>query len=432
MNEFAKQLNEEIKNENSSIYNMLSDLGKKLYYPKGILSQSEDAKKKAYRFDATIGIATEDDVPMHFQHIQKHFVGYAPEEIYPYAPPAGKQALRELWKKKLLNDNLSLRNQVFGLPIVTNALTHGLSITADLFVNPGDSIIVPDKYWGNYQSIYQTQRMGNLLTYPLFDEHKRFHTEAFRSILLKQKKRGKAIVILNFPNNPTGYTPLKEEVEEITSALYEAAEEGINIVVILDDAYFGLFYEDSIKESLFGKFAGIHPRILPIKIDGVTKESYVWGLRVGFITYASKNSKILDVLEQKTKGLIRGTVSSGSHLSQTVILHSLKSSEFQKERQEKFKLMEKRAKKVKEVLNQKKYEKYWSYYPFNSGYFMCLKLKEVNAEKLRHHLLNQYGVGVVAFNSKDLRVAFSCVEERDIEELLNLIYKAVKDLTESK
>jgi len=90
--------------------------------------------------------------------------------------------------------------------------------------------------------------------------------------------------------------------------------------------------------------------------------------------------------------------------------------------------MKERAKKVKEVLNGEKYDKYWSYYPFNSGYFMCLQLKKINAEKLRVHLLNQYGVGTVAISSTDLRVAFSCVEEHEIEELFNLIYKGAEDL----
>lgn len=90
--------------------------------------------------------------------------------------------------------------------------------------------------------------------------------------------------------------------------------------------------------------------------------------------------------------------------------------------------MKERAKKVKEVLNGEKYDKHLSYYPFNSGYFMCLQLKKINAENLRVHLLNQYGVGTVAISSKDLRVAFSCVEEHEIEELFNLIYKGAKDL----
>jgi len=424
----AKKLNEAIKTENPNIYDMLSDLGKNLYNPKGILSQSAEASERAYRFNATIGIATEEHEPMHFQHIQNHFIGYSPEDIYPYAPPAGKQLLRELWNEKLLLDNPSLHDKNFGLPIVTNALTHGLSIAADIFANPEDCVIVPDKYWGNYQSIFHVRRGANLLTYQMFNKERRFNTSSFKETILNQKSKGKAIIILNFPNNPTGYTPDTQEVKEIISVIYEAAQAGIKIVAILDDAYFGLFYENSIKESLFGQLASLHQNILPIKVDGATKENYVWGLRVGFITYASPNSVILNALEQKTTGLIRGTISSSSHLSQTVILRSLQSQEFEQEKQQKFQLMERRAKKVKEVLNQEEYDKYWSYYPFNSGYFMCLQLKQINADALRMHLLNQYGVGTVAINSTDLRVAFSCVEEHEIEELFNLIYKGAEDL----
>lgn len=173
----------------------------------------------------------------------------------------------------------------------------------------------------------------------------------------------------------------------------------------------------------------MHPRILPIKIDGATKENFVWGLRVGFITFASENFNILDALEQKTKGLIRGTISSSSHFSQTVILQSLQSKEYEIEKKTKFEIMKRRAKKVKQLLNLNSYHEQWSYYPFNSGYFMCIKLKEVNAEKLRQHLLAKYEVGTIAINSTDLRIAFSCVDEDDLEELFELIYKGAKDLT---
>ena len=429
MNDLAVQLNTDIINENHHIYDMLSTLGKNVYYPKGILSQSSEAAQKATRFNATIGIATEGNEPMHFQHIQEQLSGYEPKEIYPYAPPAGVQKLREVWKVKIIKDNLDLQKGDFGLPIVTNALTHGLSIAADLFTDNGDTVIVPDKYWGNYQSIFHLRRGAHLVTYPLFNEHGQFHVSAFQETLFKQKTVGKAIVLLNFPNNPTGYTPSIEEVGGIIKALYEAAQEGINVVVILDDAYFGLFYEDSIKESLFGKLAGLHQRILPIKIDGATKENYVWGLRVGFITYASKSPVLLNALEQKTKGIIRGTISSSSHLSQTVILKSLQSEEFNQEKQQKYDIMKRRANKVKEVLNKEKYNKYWSYYPFNSGYFMCLQLKTVDAEELRVHLLNKYSVGTIAINSTDLRIAFSCVEERDMDELFDLIYEGIKELS---
>lgn len=431
LNVLAKQLNDTIKNENPYIYNMLSNLGKNVFYPKGILSQSAEASKKAYRFNATIGIATENSQPMHFKHIQDKLVGYSPKDIYPYAAPEGKKSLREAWKEKLLRENPSLQNKSIGLPIVTNALTHGLSIAADLFVDPYDTIIVPDKYWGNYHSIFHVRRGGNLVTFPLFDEKQQFNISSFRECLLKQSLSGKAIVLLNFPNNPTGYTPHIEEAERIISVLYEAALADIKLVVLLDDAYFGLFYEDSIKESLFGRLAGLHPKILPIKIDGATKENYVWGFRVGFLTYAAESEAVLAALEGKTKGIIRGTISSSSHLSQTITLDSLQSKWFEEEKQEKFNILERRAKKVKEILEKEKYKnKYWTYYPFNSGYFMCLRLIKLNAEKLRLHLLDHYGVGTIAINNMDLRIAFSSVEEKDLEELFDLIYKGAKDLEE--
>ena len=76
MNNLAAQLNDTLNQENPYVYEMLSELGKSLFYPKGILSQSAEAGKKATRYNATIGIATEEDGPMHFEHIQKHFVGY--------------------------------------------------------------------------------------------------------------------------------------------------------------------------------------------------------------------------------------------------------------------------------------------------------------------------------------------------------------------
>ncbi len=53
----AAKLNEVIEHENPYVFGMLSDLGKRLYFPRGILAQSAEAKDKAYRYDATIGIA---------------------------------------------------------------------------------------------------------------------------------------------------------------------------------------------------------------------------------------------------------------------------------------------------------------------------------------------------------------------------------------
>lgn len=429
MNPLAQQLNDTIAREHPHLSGMLSQLGKAIYFPKvGILSQSAEARQKANVYNATIGIATENGKPMYLDAIHRHLSGFDPKDLYDYAPPAGKPELRRLWREKLLRENPSLAGKSFGLPIVTNALTHGLSIVADLFVDAGDPVILPDKNWENYELTFGVRRGARLVYYPLYDNQWKFNAAGLRDALLAQKAHGKAIVLLNFPNNPTGYTPGPAEGEAIVAAIREAAEAGINVVAVTDDAYFGLFFEDSLHESLFGRLCGLHERVLPIKIDGATKEDYVWGFRVGFITYGGLSENCLDALEQKTLGIIRATISSGPHPSQTFVLEALKSPDFDRQRAEKFAIMKRRANKVKQLLDSGKYGDDWTYYPFNSGYFMCLRLKTADAEAVRRRLLEAYGVGTIALGPNDLRVAFSCIEEDQLEDLFDRIHQAVLDV----
>jgi len=428
LNEIAQKLNKQIQSENPYIYELLSELGKKLYFPKGILTQSAEANQKAFRFNATIGIATEEGQPMYLPVIQETLSSYQPKDLYQYAPPAGKPELRKIWREKMLEENPSLNGKTYGLPVVTNALTHGLSIVADMFINVNDPLILPDKLWENYNLIFGVRQGAKVVTFPFYTDNGEINVVGMKETLLSQKQHGKAVLLLNFPNNPTGYTPNELEADKIVKVIKDVAEEGINLVVITDDAYFGLFYEDSIQESLFGRIANLHPRVLAIKIDGPTKEEYVWGFRVGFITFAAATISILNALENKVLGIIRGTFSSGSHPSQTFVLQALQSPDFPAQKQQKFEILKQRALKVKEVLANKKYQGVWDYYPFNSGYFMCLRLKNAEAEKLRLHLLQSYGVGVISLGESDIRIAFSCVEEQDLQELFDLIYQGVKDL----
>ncbi|WP_223069581.1 aminotransferase class I/II-fold pyridoxal phosphate-dependent enzyme [Paenibacillus caui] len=428
MNPLASQLNDRLKTDSPYVYDMLSTLGREIYFPKeGILSQSAEAGSHAKKYNATIGIATENGGPMHLAVIQDTLSAYNPKDLYPYAPPAGKPELRKVWRDKMLAENPSLSGKSFGNPIVTNALTHGLSIVADLLVDEGDAVIYPDKNWENYELTFGIRRHAKIINYPLFTEDMKFNSEGLRDALLSVQAGGKAVVVLNFPNNPTGYTPGEKEGNEIVAAVKEAAEAGINVVVVTDDAYFGLFFEHSLQESLFGRLADLHPRVLAVKVDGATKEEYVWGFRVGFITYAG-SPEATSVLEQKTMGIIRATISSASHPSQTFVLQALKSEDFHPQKEEKFAVMKGRANKVKALLDSGKYGDVWEYYPFNSGYFMCLKLKTVDAEALRQRLLHEYGVGTIALGDHDLRIAFSCIAEENLEEIFDLIHQAVLDL----
>ena len=84
-----------IERENPHVFAMLSELGKRLYFPKGILAQSAEAKDKAKRYNATIGIARENGGPMFLPSVMRYFHDLTPAEALTYAPATGRPDLRK-------------------------------------------------------------------------------------------------------------------------------------------------------------------------------------------------------------------------------------------------------------------------------------------------------------------------------------------------
>lgn len=401
----------------------LSDRGKAMSFSyHGVLGQAAEARGK--RFDATIGIALEDDrTPMRLVPEDCH-LSLDPKEVYPYAPGFGVKTLREGWMKFLKKKNPSLCSCT-SVPIVTCGLTHALSIAGYLFLDPGDEVIIPNKYWDNYEMIFErvyggTLRMFNTFRGDVFD------VDACKKELRKTTGQ-RAILLLNFPNNPTGYTVTEQEADAITEMLREAAAEQ-PLIVLVDDAYFGLVYEEGIyQESLFAQLADLHENLLVVKIDGATKEDFVWGHRVGFITFARKGMTEEEgtLLADKAAGVVRATVSNGPHISQSWLVHLYNTASYDAQKREKFEILKKRYQKVREVLRDKKYMNAFKALPFNSGYFMCVELEVgIDAERVRKLLLEKFDTGVISVGTTMLRIAFSSVPEKDIPQLFENIYEA--------
>ena len=72
------------------------------------------------------------------------------------------------------------------------------------------------------------QNGAKLRTFPFFNEAMTtFNIEAFRGALAEREGQ-RSVVVLNFPNNPTGYHPSKDEAAAIVKALTEAAEAAVS------------------------------------------------------------------------------------------------------------------------------------------------------------------------------------------------------------
>ena len=422
MNTLADNLNKAL----GPVADLLSPAGRRIFFPYGgILGQGAEAKGCA--INATIGMAFEEDgTAMVMPSFAKRLT--IDKSAFLYAGSFGLPALREKWVELELKKNPSLKGKAFSSPVVTNALTHGLRVVAELFASDGDEVVVPDLYWDNYALIFEEAVGAKLETFTTFAGG------AFNAAAMKEKLlsgRDKKLLILNFPNNPTGYTATIEDAKAIVAAVREAAEAGKKIVVILDDAYFGLVYEEGIHgESLFCEFADLSPNVLAVKLDGTTKEDYVWGLRVGFVTFAFKGAtpEQLKALEAKAAGNVRSAVSNITSIGQKLALAAYNDPAYWSEKAEKYETLKRRYALIRSLLkDHPQWDSAFEVMPFNSGYFMCVKPRGVDAEAVRRHLIDKYSIGTIRLSGL-IRLAFSTVPLEKLPQLFQGVADAITDL----
>jgi aspartate/methionine/tyrosine aminotransferase len=349
--------------------------------------------------------------------------------FFGYAPSPGRPEIRTVWKDMLLKKNPSLASLSMSQPIVTSALTHGLSMAGYLFLDKNDKIIIPDQYWENYELVFNHPCGSTMEKYDTFTSEGGYNIDGLEKTLMAGAP-GKKVVLLNFPNNPTGYTPTFAEAQAIQDVLLKAADAGNELVVFIDDAYFGLVFENGIiTESMFTMLAGLHERILAVKFDGPTKEDYVWGFRVGFVTFGVKGGTpaLYQALENKLAGAIRGNISNASNVGQSLLLAAYTDETYENEKIEKFAILKRRYEKIRHIFaHHPEYADFFTPLPFNSGYFMCIRMTEGDPEIVRQILLKDYSTGVIVLGDV-MRIAFSATPYDMLEKLFENIYNAARD-----
>ena len=80
-------------------------------------------------------------------------------------------------------------------------------------------------FWGNYRLIFEERNQADIVTFPFFTANGGMNISGFEKALTNAPG-DKVAFVLNFPNNPTGYTPTARDGERIIELLLKLAESG--------------------------------------------------------------------------------------------------------------------------------------------------------------------------------------------------------------
>ncbi len=409
------QVNATIRAAAPSLFQHLSALGRRAVFPRGIPFQAAEAASA--EINGTIGQITDGrggtrPLPVVAEGLSSLDPDLQRHSLL-YSPMAGLPELRELWRARQRRE--APQDAPSSLPIVTVGLTHGLSIIADLFISPETVVVLPAPFWGNYKQIFGLRRGAAVVGFPAYDGD-RFRAEGYAEAL-DELPRGAAMVVLNFPSNPGGYSPSEAERAQIVEGLVAAAQKR-RVLVLVDDAYHGLVYDAEIpRRSIFWDLLGKSEQLVPVKVCGTTKELVFFSGRVGFLTFAcAPDSALAQALESKVKALIRSTVGSPVGPSQALALRALRHPELDAQTEAVRAELEARFLCLQQAYRQLNFRTL-RLLPCNSGCFALFELQD-DPEIWRRRLLAEQSVGMISVPPRYLRLAFSSVAEDNLVELL--------------
>ncbi len=185
-----------------------------------------------------------------------------------YAPTLGLPRLRVGVAKKFREENNLAWVQPSNV-IVTNGGSHALQLAFASLSNPGDEMIVSSP---NFISYYYLPSFFNLKCVEV--ARKNDFSPDFEGIRKAITPKTKFIIV-NSPNNPTGYTYTKKQMDELVEIVSEH-----DLYLVSDEVYEKFLFEDGQSISP-ASYAGMADRTLTL--NAMSKTFGAPGLRVGYI-----------------------------------------------------------------------------------------------------------------------------------------------------
>lgn len=168
-------------------------------------------------------------------------------------------------------------NRRFGLAyepksevIVTVGGSEAIDLTVRALIEPGDEAIIPVPSFVCYGPIVELAHGKPVFIETKEEDNFKLRPEALRAAITPKTK----LLILPYPNNPTGAVMTKDELEEIAQIL-----EGTNIMVLSDEIYGELTY--GRRHTAFATVGNMWERT--ITVSGFSKAYAMTGWRLGYL-----------------------------------------------------------------------------------------------------------------------------------------------------
>ena len=224
------------------------------------------------------------------------------KNITTYAPTRGVPELLQLLESKANKINNIQANWEENI-ILTNGGSGAITLTYASIFNPGDELIIPSPnfvsffYLGVFFGVKVIEIERNNDFSPNIEKMKQAITDKTKAILI------------NSPNNPTGYALSKKELEEIVDIVIDK-----DLYLISDEVYENYIY-DGLKQISPASLDGMLERT--ITLNAMSKLFSATGFRLGYVV---AKKEIIDLMSTYTTYTVAGT----NHAAQYGFIEALK------------------------------------------------------------------------------------------------------------
>lgn len=324
-----------------------------------------------------------------------------------YAPTKGIPELLQQLESKLKSVNnieVVWKDNI----LLSNGGSQALNLTFASLFNPGDELVISSP---NFISYFYLSAFFDVKLIEI--ERKSDFSPDIEKIRDSITQKTKAILI-NSPNNPTGYSLNRKEVEEIVEIVKTN-----DLYLISDEVYENYLYDDS-KHTSPASLKDMFERT--ITLNAMSKLYSATGFRLGYI---AANKEIIETMEKYHQYTVAGT----NHAAQYGFLEALKmdNSFFN----EILKSFDERRLFIYNRLNEMNFEVVKP----KGAFYIMPKIKDYNitGAEFSKRIMKDQAVAIVpgnifgSFSESMIRMSYATKLEK-LEEAMNRIESFVKKL----